>query len=85
MTLLAALTSVAGDPIQIHKKVGWNNFVRSFLFQMFQLIIEHVTYSYGFHHILAPGPRDVTMHICIRKSKFYQTLGSLKSQLKDKK
>jgi hypothetical protein len=46
MTLLAALTSIAGDPIQIHKKLGWSDFVRSFPFQMFQLLSEHITYSY---------------------------------------
>jgi len=46
MIFLAALTSIVCDPIQIHKKVGWNDFVRSFLFQMFQLISEHLTYSY---------------------------------------
>jgi len=46
MALLAALTSIAGDPIQIHKKVGWNDIVRSFPFQMFQLISEHITYGY---------------------------------------
>jgi len=47
MTLLAALTSLADDPIQIHKKVVWNDFVRSFPFQMFQLISEHITYVYS--------------------------------------
>jgi len=31
--------------MQIHKKVGWNDFFRSFPFQMFQLINEHITYS----------------------------------------
>jgi len=45
MTFLAALTSITGDPIQIHKKVGWNDFVRSFPFQMFQLINEEITYG----------------------------------------
>jgi hypothetical protein len=46
MTLPAALTSIAGDPIQIHEKVVWNDFVRSFPFHMFQIISEHITYGY---------------------------------------
>lgn len=46
MALLAALTFVAGDPLLIHKKVGWNNFVTSFSFKMCKLISELITYGY---------------------------------------
>jgi hypothetical protein len=46
MTPLAALTSIAGDPLLIHKKVGWNNFVTSFSFKMCKFISEFITYGY---------------------------------------